>query len=206
MNILFMQPKRLKCKCFSPANNQHHISCVEPTAGFSLVEALVASTILVTVVGAAALVWNSTNSMTARNTKTTRMEGLINNDLANLREAADFYTYRSGSYTWNGSTQAGASARTQNYYFPNATSTSAVDAEKFRSDCNSGTMINTLLAAINGTDPSLGLSSDATALGIQRTVVVDDASSHRLRVEYSGSNLSETRRVLIVPTAAAWCP
>lgn len=169
-------------------------------------EALVATTILTTVVGAFVLVWNNAASMTARNTETARMEGLINSDLANLREAADFYTYRSGSYTWNGSTQAGTAARTQNYYFPNATSASEVDAEKFRSDCDSGTMINTLLAAINGTDASLGLSAAATSLGLQRTVVVDDASSHRLRIEYSGSNLSETRRVLIVPTAAAWCP
>jgi hypothetical protein len=42
-----------------------------------------------------------------------------------------------------------------------------------------------------------------TDRGLTRLVVVDNASLHRVRVDYTGTNLQ--RSSMVVPTAARWC-
>jgi prepilin-type N-terminal cleavage/methylation domain-containing protein len=184
---------------------------------FTFVEVLVATAVLAIVVSGAALALMSANRMSSLGTSRNRIEAMIDQDSNKLKDAANRYTYCSGSYTWNGATCNSVGPGDENYYFP-STSTSTAAAEAFEDDCAEGSMIDSLITAIEGGDSTLALSAEARTAGISRNAVVDDDDdvdgendddgkySHRIRVTYSAAGLSSERRVLIVPPAAAWCP
>lgn len=175
-----------------------------------MVEALVAAAILAVVASGTAIALMSSNRMLQQGGSRSRIDTLIDEDINKLKDAADRYTYCSGAYTWDGSTCNGVGPHNERYYFPAATGTSSTAADAFGADCAdlNGAMTNSLRGAMNGGDASLALSSAASALGITRSVILDDASSHRLRVDYGAPSLGNDnpRRVLIIPIAAAWCP
>jgi type II secretory pathway pseudopilin PulG len=172
-----------------------------------LVEALVASVILAVVASGTAIALMSSNRLQLQGSNRTRIDTLIDADINKLKNAADNYTYCSGSYTWSGATCNGVGPQNERYYFPAATDASSTAAVAFANACANGTMTDSLRTAMNGGDTSLALSSAATAMGITRSqVTLDDAASHRLRVDYNAPSLDNPRRILIIPIAAAWCP
>lgn len=171
--------------------------------GFTLVEALVASAILAVVASSTAIAWVSANRMQLQGSNRTRIDTLIDADINKLKQAADNYTYCSGSYTWSGATCNGVGPQNERYYFPAATDAITIDAVDFATACDDGTMTDSLRTAMDG----IALSSEASALGISRsTVTLADANSHRLQVDYSAPSLNNPRRIQIIPIAAAWCP
>lgn len=175
--------------------------------GFTLVELLVGAAVLALVASGTAIALISSNRMQAKGTSQARIEALIEEDINKLKNASENYTYCSGSYTWDGATCNDVGPQNERYYFPAASGDNSTAAEAFATACAGGTMTNALRAAMNGGDSSLSLSSSAIALGITRSqVTLDDAASHRLKVDYTASSLASPRRVLFIPIAASWCP
>ena len=179
--------------------------------GFSLVELLISS-IIILLAAAGSLLAISYSGFFSKNAKDrSAVDALIENDVAKLNLTAYRYTFCSGTYKWDGSAcVVGANSYlpgSQNYYFPFANNTTNANAVTFGNNCNSGSMINSLIGAINGGDSTLALSSAAAGLGIQRAdATADDASAHRIRISYSYKGNSTYRVVIIVPMAAGWCP
>jgi prepilin-type N-terminal cleavage/methylation domain-containing protein len=174
-------------------------------AGFTLVEVLMTVVIVAVAAVAAAISTNVAVRFSNKALDSTRVDSLIDRDIASLERAAFQYTYCTGAYKWDSSSCGSAAPGTQNYYFPLATPSSSVNAVTFGTACTDGTMTNSLRAAINGGDSTLALSTAATALGISREVTLDSANAHRLLIEYRLNN-SVKRQRAVVPAAAYWCP
>lgn len=175
--------------------------------GLTLVEVVMASLILSIIVLFAANMSGIYTRSARQARDAIRIDALVDQDFSRLERAAYYYTYCTGSYTWDGSACGVATPGTQNYYFPLATSISSAAAVQFQTDCklNNGTMTAALRVAMSGGDSNLNLSSDATSLGLTRSVVLDDGLSHRLRVTYSRNGAVYRERSL-VPAAVFWCP
>lgn len=174
-----------------------------PSGGFTLVEALVASVILAVVASSTAIAWVSSNRMQLKGSSYARIDTLIDADINKLKQAADNFTYCSGSYTTSGATCNSVVSQNERYYFPAATDASQTAAQAFATACANGTMTASLRSAMDG----IALSSEASALGISRSnVSLADAASHRLQVDYTAPSLNNPRRIQIIPIAASWCP
>lgn len=179
--------------------------------GFTLIEVMIASiVVLVAAVGAATALMSS-NKIALNSSSRSQVESAIDQDVANLKDAAYDYTYCSGSYTFSGATCNSVGPGQEDYYFPNSV-TQLAWADTFTAACNAGTLSNALITAINGGASSLALSSVATNLGITRdSAVLDNTAgasgekSHDIRITYNYKGVV-VRRVLVSPAAAAWCP
>jgi prepilin-type N-terminal cleavage/methylation domain-containing protein len=179
--------------------------------GFTLVEILVASVVLVVAISGAALAFMSANKISFFGSARSQVESAIDQDLANIKDAAYRYTYCSGDYTITGDACNSVAPGQEDYYFPDSVAHQA-RAEEFEDDCRDGSLSDDLIAAINGGSSSLALSSTATTLGVSRdpavlnsTVGTPGENSHDIRITYN-QNGAVVRRVLVTPTAAAWCP
>ena len=172
--------------------------------GFSIVEILIAISIVLVAILGSSLAFNFAVQSTSKSSDRVKLDSLIEADFARLNAASNNYTFCTGGYTWDGRACGSATPGQQNYYFPPTTSISTVSADQFSSDCNDGTMTDSLVDAINGDDASLGLSQAAIDQGIERQAV-PDGTSHRIKIAYSIDS-SSYRELAIVPLAAGWCP
>ena len=182
-----------------------------PKDGFTLVEILVASVVLVVAITGAAFAFMSSNKLSFAGSARSQVESAIDRDLANIKDAAYRYTYCSGDYTITGDACNSVEPGQEDYYFPDSVA-HPTRAEDFEEDCRDGSLSDDLIAAINGGSTSLALGSAATALGISRdpavlnsTIGAQGENSHDIRITYN-HNGAVVRRVLVTPTAAAWCP
>lgn len=182
--------------------------------GFSLVELMVSSVLLVLALTGTSVLFVESNRSSAAAETRYRQQALVDTDLARVRRLNDRYTCRTGTCTSLGSTELG-----KNDFFPTPTSTAANGnssaGQLFEALCNSTSLITQLVTDI-GAPPST-----LTAAGI--TYGVDTANQgqqtvsefgtnvvrnlHRYTITYTNSSSGELlRRVTLVPTTVAWCP
>lgn len=186
-----------------------------PANGFSLVEVVVSAAITGLVILGVANLWGHSNQMFQQLRQRNSQEALIEDDIAAMEDLAYRYTCCPGSCTTNPSTvNASPTCKgkgpngtdtpdigTEYYYFPfyvpTASATPNIDA--FRDLCKNGTLVT----ALSNQMAAAPKSKAFTDRGLTRSVVVDNGSLHRVRIDYTGTNLQ--RSTMVVPTAARWC-
>ena len=183
-------------------------------AGFSLVELMVSSVLLVLALTGTSVLFVESNRSSAAAETRYRKQALVDTDLARVRRLNDRYTCSSGTCTSLGSAELG-----KNDFFPPPTSTAADGnssaGQLFEALCNSTGLISQLVSDI-GAPPStltaggITYSIDTANQGQQTvsefgTNVVRNL--HRYTITYTNSSSGELlRRVTLVPTTVAWCP
>ncbi|MFY7696124.1 MAG: type IV pilus modification PilV family protein [Cyanobium sp.] len=184
-----------------------------PANAFSLVEVVVSAAITGLVIIGVARLWGESSQMFQQLRNRNSQEALIEDDIATMEDLAYGYTCCPGSCTINPSIVAASptckgeagngipSIGTEYYYFPyySPLDTSTPNIDAFEVLCTSGNLV-TELASQLAAAPKSNLF---TKLGLTRTVVVDNKDLHRVRVDYTGTNLQ--RSTMVVPTAARWC-
>lgn len=168
--------------------------------GSTILEALIATAIIGLAFAGAATLSAVQNRSQISSANLSTVQSQLDADVAAVRNLAETYTWCSGSGGFNGSATncAGATAQTENYYFPIISATTAI--QNFETACNntvSATLNTALVTAIN----ALALPSLVTA----RTVVTDDIVAKRLRINYT-TTTGASRTLVLTPTVAAWCP
>lgn len=186
-----------------------------PPNGFSLVEVVVSAAITGLVILGVANLWGQSSKVFQQLRQRNSQEALIEEDVATMEDLAYRYTCCPGSCTTTSSivgtspTCMGEEGNgtpaigTEYYYFPyysnTATNTPNIDA--FKDLCKNGTLVTELANQMAAAPKSKAF----TDRGLTRTVKVDenDKSLHRVRIDYTGTNLQ--RSTMVVPTAARWC-
>jgi type II secretory pathway pseudopilin PulG len=182
--------------------------------GFSLVELMVSSVLLVLALTGTSVLFVESNRSSAAAETRYRQQALVDTDLARVRRLNDRYTCSSGTCTSLGTVELA-----KNDFFPPPTSNAANGNSSaglaFEALCNSTGLITQLVADIGATPSTL------TAAGI--TYSIDSANQgqqtvsefgtnvvrnlHRYTITYTNSSSGELlRRVTLVPTTVAWCP
>lgn len=146
-----------------------------PQAGFTLVELVVAVVVLTTGFAMAALTNSTTLRTMIRDLILSDQESLIDEDLAQIRQMAEAYTWCSGegSLTASGPTCASSTPLAKNYYFPHNPPGPDDDyipppvttaMENFAAACNNKTLTQNLISAINsiGVTPTQPAPPDLT--------------------------------------------
>ena len=185
-----------------------------PANGFSLVEVVVSAAITGLVILGVANLWGLSSQMFQSLRQRNSQEALIEEDIAAMEDLAYRYTCCSGSCTTDPSAvEAAATCKgeggegtpaigTEFYYFPyydRSDTTPRSNVSAFGALCTNGTLV-TALASQMASAPK---SKAFTERGLTRSVAVDNGSLHRVRVDYTGTNLQ--RSTMVVPTAARWC-
>ena len=184
-----------------------------PANGFSLVEVVVSAAITGLVILGVANLWGLSSQMFQSLRQRNSQEALIEEDIAAMEDLAYRYTCCSGSCTTDPSAVAASATckgeegegtpavGTEFYYFPyyNRTDTSRANVTTLGTLCTNGTLVTALANQM----ASAPRSQAFTDRGLTRSVVVDNGSLHRVRVDYTGTNLK--RSTMVVPTAARWC-
>ena len=190
---------------FSPAPSQQ---------GFTLLELLMGAVLLVLAMGGVASSLQVAANTSRRSGHQSQLEALIDQDMAAIEALNDRFTCCPGSCTATTATiQAAitsgscstATPRDYRYYAPAQPSGANTTATtNFEAACSSGAIATALVAAFPA------LPTPAAGANLSRsTPELQDASAQRLRWTYTGSVGSQvvaTRKVTLVPAAAAWCP
>ncbi|MCP9860830.1 MULTISPECIES: hypothetical protein [unclassified Cyanobium] len=174
-----------------------------PVSGFSLVELMVASLLLVLSLTGTSVLFMESNRSSAAASLRYRQQALVDTDLARVRRLNDRYTCASGTCT-----SLGAEELEKDDFFPAPTSTAAdgnsAAGNSFEALCQSNGLITQLVADIGPTPSGL------TAAGITYAVDPNNQEGvHRYTITYSYTNstsIEVLRRVMLVPTTVAWCP
>ncbi|MCP9935017.1 prepilin-type N-terminal cleavage/methylation domain-containing protein [Cyanobium sp. Candia 9D4] len=193
----------------SPAPRRCH-----GAAGFSLVELMVSSVLLVLALTGTSVLFVESNRSSAAAETRYRQQALVDTDLARVRRLNDRYTCSTGSCTSLGSVELG-----KHDFFPPPVSTAANGnssaGQLFEALCNSTGLITQLVADIGAppaalTGAGITYSIDTANQGQQTvsefgTNVVRNL--HRYTITYTNGTSGELlRRVTLVPTTVAWCP
>lgn len=174
-------------------------------AAFTLVELLVATSLIAIIGSMTAIVMSSSNRSTFNSAAIATANASIDNDIAAIRSVAESYTCCPGSCTSNATTINGSgtcsgSVGDSNYYFPQPGQTNSTTATT-----NFITACATAAGITNGLISELPTTSLPT--GVTRTAVDGgDITARRLVVTYTASTLGINRVVNIVPTVSSWCP
>ncbi len=183
-------------------------------AGFSLVELMVSSVLLVLALTGTSVLFVESNRSSAAAETRYRQQALVDTDLARVRRLNDRYTCSTGSCTSLGSVELG-----KHDFFPPPVSTAANGnssaGQLFEALCNSTGLITQLVADIGAppaalTGAGITYSIDTANQGQQTvsefgTNVVRNL--HRYTITYTNGTSGELlRRVTLVPTTVAWCP
>jgi len=190
--------------------------------GFSLVELVLAGSLMAVVIGGTATALLVANNSSSRQGGLSRVDSLIDQDLAAIQALDRRFTCCTGSpCTANATTiTASTSCRdalgvargpgNENFYSPRQNDTTGrnpadtLDMERFRAACGNGTIASTFQSML----PTLP-TAEAPA-GLSRSVSSPSPNpTNLLRITYtgtiSGSTVS-TRVINVIPTAANWCP
>ena len=184
-----------------------------PVNGFSLVEVVVSAAITGLVILGVANLWGQSSKMFQQLRQRNSQEALIEEDIATMEDLAYRYTCCPGSCTIDPSVVAASptckgeagngtpAIGTEYYYFPyySPTATTTPNIDAFEVLCTNATLVTALVNQLAAAPKSKAF----TDRGLTRSVVVDNASLHRVRVDYTGTNLQ--RSTMVVPTAARWC-
>lgn len=214
-------PKAAAGACHGP------VARSSTASGFSLVEILLSVALLGIVLSGLVVSWRISSGAQQNSRAQNLRESVVDADLAVMEDLAFRYTCCPGSCTVDPALIAasatckgvgGASTPqpgTEYYYFPYyapaAASLPNVEAFAGRTDqsprdavfedgsCHTGALLDNLVTALTQADRSA--LDDA---GVTRTVAIESAMQHRLRLSYAGP--APIRMVLLVPAVAAWCP
>jgi hypothetical protein len=168
-----------------------------PSAGFAILEILIATLLLATTFSMAAMLSMVSSRSMVSSEGRSNQQSRIESDLAAIQNLAETFTWCSGAGGFTTCTN-GVPARSENYYFP----TTGAGITAFETACNntvSDTLNTALVTAIN---------NRAAVPGVTRTVAADDIATNRLRLTYTDTNANNrlVRLVVFTPTVAAWCP
>jgi len=183
-------------------------------AGFSLVELMVSSVLLVLALTGTSVLFVESNRSSAAAETRYRQQALVDTDLARVRRLNDRYTCSTGTCTSLGSVEL-----SKNDFFPPPTSTAANGnssaGQLFEALCNSTSLITQLVADIGATPSTLtaaGITYSIDAANQGQQTVTEFGTNvvrnlHRYTITYTNSGSGELlRRVTLVPTTVAWCP
>lgn len=164
-------------------------------AGFTLVELLVSTVLIGTVLGSLALLPGIIGRGSLQTERQNNSLAGIDSDLSTMRALAHNFSCCSGRCVTsvNPANCNGASPGTAAFYRPTVSSAAETT---FHTSCENYTLATTLRTA---------LSTQAQATGVSRTVTVDSAEAHRLRVTYTAPGNVE-RVAILLPTVASFCP
>jgi type II secretory pathway pseudopilin PulG len=164
-------------------------------AGFSLVEVMLAATLLVIVAIGATILFTLSNQQTLSSRGKQEQQSAISEDLAALLRMNDRYSCISGSCA------VASSDPGEDEYYPSA----STSQQSFNNSCSSGGLLSNLITAINGRAAPAAFNT----LGIQRQAPVIDSeepSTHRYSITWVDASGRRLRQVTLVPTVANWCP
>ena len=164
--------------------------------GFTLVELLVSTVITGIILGGLLAFPQIIGRGSQQAQRQNESQSAIDTDLANMRALANNLSCCSGSCTTSHSPANcnGAGPGNEAFYVPERDSPAS---STFRTACTSGTLAASLKSSLDNQSPSAGITS--------RTIIVDSASAHRVRINYTAPGNLE-RVAILVPTAAAFCP
>jgi prepilin-type N-terminal cleavage/methylation domain-containing protein len=176
-------------------NTRARILELKPS-GFSLVELLVSTVVISIILGGLITLPQIIGRGSQQTQRQNAGQSAIDSDLSQLRTLANNFSCCSGSCTTSLSPSPcnGNNPGQANFYIPAVNSPAETT---FRTACNAGTLASSLRTTLNSQTLDPAITS--------RTVVVDSASAHRLRVTYTLPGNVE-RLAILVPTAAAFCP
>lgn len=169
-------------------------------AGFTFVELLVSTVLIGTVLGSLALLPGIIGRGSLQTERQNNSLAGIDSDLSTMRALTHNFSCCSGSCVTslsptNCNSQPPGTAA---FYQPTVGSTAETT---FNTACANNTLATTLRTVLS----SQALSTQAQATGVSRTVTVDSAEAHRLRVTYTAPGNVE-RVAILLPTVASFCP
>jgi type II secretory pathway pseudopilin PulG len=190
--------------------------------GFSLVEMVLAGSLMAVVIGGTATALLVANNSSSSQGSLSRLDSLIDQDLAAIQALDRQFTCCTGSpCTANATTIAAStscrnadgnavSPGNENYYSPRQQNTTGrdpadtADMDSFRKACGNGNIASTFQSML----PTLP-TAEAPA-GLSRSVTSPNPNpTNLLKITYigtlSGSRVI-TRMINVIPTAANWCP
>jgi type II secretory pathway pseudopilin PulG len=190
--------------------------------GFSLVELVLAGSLMAVVIGGTATALLVANNSSSRQGGLSRVDSLIDQDLAAIQALDRQFSCCTGNPCTADATTISASSScrdalsiaqgpgNENYYSPRQSDTTGSDPddtpemESFRAACGNGNIASTFQSML----PTLP-TAEAPA-GLSRSVSSPSPNpTNLLRITYtgtiSGSTVS-TRVINVIPTAANWCP
>lgn len=178
-------------------HDQLQASCSESSqhCGFTLVELLVSSVLIATVLGSLAVLPQIIGRGSLQTEQRIIRQSAIDGDLAQLRQLAKNFTCCSGDCAIS-STCNGASPGSPGFYEPSDPTNKAA----FSTTCSSPGGLAAPLRTL--------LQLQATPPGITRSIPEPspaDAAAHRVRIQYTSPGNVE-RLAILVPTAASFCP
>jgi prepilin-type N-terminal cleavage/methylation domain-containing protein len=191
-----------------------------PPNAFSMVELLVSLAITGLVIVGAGSLWGESSRMFQQLRLRNNQEAVVDDDIAAMEDLAYRYTCCPGTCTIDAAVIAASATcagqggdgkphvGTEYYYFPYYAPIASYqptpgNIQSVENLCSSGTLVDGLVTALKNA-PLTDTSYNKTGIPLKRTVVVDNALLHRIRVDYTGTNLQ--RSTMLVPTAARWCP
>jgi type II secretory pathway pseudopilin PulG len=195
-------------------SSHHLITRTVDSTGFTLVELLISSVLLVLALTGTSFLFMESNRSSAATSTRYNQQALVDTDLARVRRLNDRYTCSSGTCTSLGTVELG-----KNDFFPTPTSPdlngNSAAGNAFEALCNSTGLITQLVNEI-GTPPA-----SLTAAGI--TYAIDTSNQgqqtvsefgtnvirnlHRYTITYTDVSSGESlRRITLVPTTVSWCP
>ena len=177
------------------ATHPHRFCRTHASAGFSLVEIIVATGLLVVVATGSAMLFILSNRQAVASRGRQEQQSAISDDIATIQRLNDRYSCTSGTCA------VYASDPGEDYYYPSGSGANS----SFDTLCRNGGLLTNLITAINST----ATPSNFSALGITRqTPVIDseDLSTHRYTITWVNSSSRALRQITLVPTVANWCP
>lgn len=195
-------------------------SRTQTESGFSLIESLVASVLIVLALWGTSMTLMVSNRTSRGSRLQSQLERLIEQDIAIISDLSERYTCCPGSCTTDATVinTANASgdcamnstgAGVDQYYAPvqpyipiGGTFTTAM--ANFRAACANGTLANNLITAF-----PVAPTAPAGATLTRSTPTLEDAAAHRLAWTYTASIDGSpviSRVVHLIPTVAGWCP
>jgi Tfp pilus assembly protein PilE len=183
-------------------------------SGFSLVEILVGVVALAAALGMAGAMNGVATRGLRNSTILNDRNAAVEADIAQIRTMAERYTWCSGAPAFEAANVASCRDKNpseESYYSPSVSideamatpSTGNISMARFLQACSTGTLSSGLITAIQARPQPEGVTRTVTA------VTVDQLPTHRIDVAYSTAANDQNpvfRRLLIVPTVAAWCP